>query len=80
MAHLNDSLPKFTVRLARKIASRPGYVSVVRVALKDGEAEPIMVSGAGIMSSVAKADGFVIIPEEREGVEGGEMVEFRPFE
>jgi len=80
MAHLNDSLPKFTVRLARKIASRPGYVSVVRVALKDGEAEPIMVSGAGIMSSVAKADGFIIIPEEREGVEGGEMVEFRPFE
>jgi len=80
MAHLNDSLPKITVRLARKIASRPGYVSVVRVALKDGEAEPIMVSGAGIMSSVAKADGFVIIPEEREGVEAGEMVEFRPFE
>jgi len=80
MAHINDSLPKFTVRLARKIASRPGYVSFVRVALKDGEAEPIMVSGAGIMSSVAKADGFIIIPEEREGVEGGEMVEFRPFE
>jgi len=80
MAHLNDSLPKITVRLARKIASRPGYVSVVRVALKNGVAEPIMVSGAGIMSSVAKADGFVIVPEEREGIEAGEMVEFRPFE
>jgi molybdopterin biosynthesis enzyme len=32
------------------------------------------------MSSVAKADGFVIVPEEREGIEAGEMVEFRPFE
>jgi molybdopterin molybdotransferase len=80
MAHLNDPLPRITVRLARKIASRPGYISFARVALKNGEAEPIMVSGAGIMSSVAKADGFVIVPEEREGLEAGEMVEFCPFE
>lgn len=80
MAHLRDTVPSFQARLAGKIASRAGYLSIVRVALKDGEAMPIMVSGAGILSSVARADGFVIVPEEREGMEAGEMVEVMLFE
>ncbi len=80
MAHLDDDLPGIPTRLARKIPSKPGYLSLVRVALKDGEAEPIMVSGAGILSSVARADGFVIVPEELEGFEEGETVEVIPFE
>ena len=80
MAHLDDSPPKVLARLARKIPSRPGYLSLVRVALKDGEAEPIMISGAGILSSVTRADGFVIVPEELEGFEAGETVEVVIFE
>ncbi len=80
MAHLDDTLPKTRARLTRKIASKPGYLSIVRVALQDGEAEPIMVSGAGILSSVARADGFVIVPEEQEGMEAGETVEVNLFE
>jgi molybdopterin molybdotransferase len=80
MAHLHDSAPKVSARLAGKVASKAGYLSIVRVALKDGEAVPIMVSGAGILSSVARADGFVIVPEEREGMEAGETVEVNLFE
>lgn len=80
MAHLRNGQPKVTARLAGKVASKAGYVSIARVALKDGEAVPIMVSGAGILSSVARADGFVIVPEEREGMEAGEMVEVNLFE
>lgn len=80
MAHLSDDQPKVSARLAGKVASKAGYQSIVRVALKDGEAVPIMVSGAGILSSVARADGFVIVPEEREGMEAGEMVEVNLFE
>lgn len=75
LAHLDDAAPKIQAKLARKIASRPGYLSIVRVALKGGEAMPIMSSGAGILSSVARADGFVVVPEEREGMEPGETVE-----
>lgn len=80
MAHLNDALPKISARLSRKIPSKPGYISLVRVALKDGEVEPIMISGAGILSSVTRADGFVIVPEELEGFEAGETVEVVIFE
>ena len=80
IAHLRDDQPKVTARLAGKVASKAGYLSIVRVALKDGDAVPIMVSGAGILSSVARADGFVIVPEEREGMEAGETVEVHIFE
>jgi molybdopterin molybdotransferase len=80
MGHRSDVQPKVFARLARKIASRPGYLSLVRVALKDGQAEPIMISGAGILSSVARADGFVVVSEEKEGLEAGETVEVVLFE
>lgn len=80
MAHLPEEQPMQLARLSRKIASRAGYESIVRVALRGGEAEPIMTSGAGILSSVARADGFVVVPEELEGLEAGEEVEVNLFE
>jgi molybdopterin molybdotransferase len=76
----SDIQPKVKARLARKIPSRPGYLSLVRVALQGEEAEPIMISGAGILSSVAKADGFVVVSEEKEGLEAGESVNVLIFE
>jgi molybdopterin molybdotransferase len=80
MAHRTDQQLKVSARLTRKIPSRPSYLSMVRVALKDGQAEPIMISGAGILSSVARADGFVVVPEQREGIEAEETVEVLLFE
>lgn len=80
MAHLRDDQPRVTAQLAGKVASKAGYQSIVRVALKEGKAIPIMVSGAGILSSVARADGFVIVPEEREGLGAGEMAQVFLFE
>ncbi len=80
LAHLNDAVPKTTARLARKIASKTGYLSIVRVKIDGEMAMPIMTSGAGILSSVARADGFVIVPEELEGIEAGETVEVMMIE
>ena len=80
MAHLPEEQPKKLARLSRKIASKAGYESIVRVALRGEEAEPIMASGAGILSSVARADGYVVVAEELEGLEAGEEVEVNLFE
>jgi len=80
MAHLPEALPSVRASLARKIPSRPGYISLSRVALVGNEALPIMTSGPGILSSVARADGFVIVPEELEGLEPGEIVEVMMIE
>ncbi|MCX8206837.1 MAG: molybdopterin molybdotransferase MoeA [Methanothrix sp.] len=80
LAHLSDDVPRREARLSRKIPSRPGYITFARVSLSDGIAEPVMISGAGILSSVAHADGFVLVPEDLEGLNEGEQVEVQIFE
>ncbi|WP_406656235.1 gephyrin-like molybdotransferase Glp [Methanolobus sp. ZRKC2] len=71
------AMPDLTVkvRLSGKINSREGYVSYARVILEDSTARPLMTAGAGILSSIAKSGGFVIIPENVEGYEEGNEVE-----
>ena len=61
--------------LSEKIAGRTGYVTFSRVKIDKGKAVPLATMGAGILSSVSKADGFVIIPENIEGRNAGEEVE-----
>ncbi|NYT03025.1 MAG: molybdopterin molybdotransferase MoeA [Methanosarcinales archaeon] len=75
MARLDDRLKTVSATLAGKIVSRPGYLTLARVSLKGDLAEPIMTSGAGRLSSVARAEGIVVVPEESEGMEAGERVE-----
>jgi molybdopterin molybdotransferase len=53
--------------VARKIVSAIGRVDYCRVRLVDGRVEPIALSGASILSSTTRADGFVIVPAESEG-------------
>ncbi|MBS3765499.1 molybdopterin molybdotransferase MoeA [Candidatus Bipolaricaulota bacterium] len=64
-----------TVRLTRKISSKLGRLSLVRVRVEEGEAHPIRVAGSGVLSSVTRSDGFVLVPEDSEGVAVGEEVE-----
>jgi molybdopterin molybdotransferase len=53
--------------LARKIASAVGRVDYVRVLVRNGQVEPIATSGASILSSTTRADGFVLVPRDSEG-------------
>ncbi|MFH5800142.1 gephyrin-like molybdotransferase Glp [Haladaptatus sp. CMAA 1911] len=73
-----EDLPTKSARLGRKIRSEPGIRSFVRVTLDrtgaDLVATPTRASGAGVLSSVALADGWVEVPEEREGIPEGETV------
>jgi molybdopterin molybdotransferase len=69
-----------TGTLASKITSKPGSRTYARVAIRNERVEPIMVSGSGILSSMAKADGFVIIPENVEGYDEGQLVEVVLFD
>jgi molybdopterin molybdotransferase len=43
-------------------------------------ADPVHTAGAGVMSSVAAADGWVVVPESREGVPAGERVAVQHWE
>jgi molybdopterin molybdotransferase len=83
LGHIPDIPDRFVhAALSEKIPGRTGYKTFVRVKLKTSDldrgirrAVPIAASGAGILSSVSKADGFVIIPENVEGLSAGEHVE-----
>jgi molybdopterin molybdotransferase len=52
----------------------------VRVAIEKGRVEPLATSGASILSSTVRADGFVIVPREREGMPDGAPVEVLLFD
>lgn len=53
--------------VARKIVSAIGRVDYVRVQMVDDAVEPLALSGASVLSSTTRADGFVIVPAESEG-------------
>ena len=61
-------------RVARKIVSAIGRVDYCRVRLRDGEVEPLALSGASVLSSTTRADGFVVIPADSEGFAPGSEV------
>jgi molybdopterin molybdotransferase len=60
--------------LARKIASMVGRVDYARVQIRADQVEPLAVSGASLLSSTTRADGFVLVPAELEGYAPGEEV------
>jgi len=77
-------LPTTTARLTRKIVSDIGTRSFVRVRLDSDDdgptATPTRASGAGVLSSVALADGWVIVPDNSEGIEAGRTVTVENWE
>jgi molybdopterin molybdotransferase len=60
--------------LAAKISSAVGRVDYVRVRVRDGQAEPLAVSGAALLSTTTAADGFVLVPRDAEGHPPGGVV------
>lgn len=69
-------------RLARSIASGPGREDHVRVTLEKTEnclrARPVF-GASGLVSTLVKAVGTVVVPVNQIGIEAGEEVEVRLF-
>ncbi len=66
---------KIDAPLRRKLVSVVGRLDYARVAIVEGHVEPIAISGASILSSTVRADGFVVLPADCEGYGEGTMVE-----
>lgn len=66
--------------LAAKIVSAVGRVDYVRVRIAGGRVDPIAVSGASLLSTTTMADGFVLVPRDREGYAPGEEVEIHLYD
>ncbi|NIC00019.1 gephyrin-like molybdotransferase Glp [Halobacterium sp. R2-5] len=79
-----DDPPSVQARLDGKIRSEPGVRTFARVRLREdgGEtvAEPVSASGSGVLSSVALADGWVVVSEQAEGIDDREGVAVQNWE
>jgi molybdopterin molybdotransferase len=60
--------------LSAKLSSALGRVDYARVRLTESGVEPLAISGASILSSTTRADGFVVVPADCEGYPAGEGV------
>jgi molybdopterin molybdotransferase len=67
--------PRAHGRLTRKVASALNRVDFVRVEVRGSDVTPLGSGGAGVLSSMTRADGFVIVPRDLEGLEPGAEVE-----
>ena len=74
----SESKPVLKAKLTRRVSSVLGRRVFLRVYAfeREGEffAEPIRVRGSSILSTMTKANGYVIIPENCEVLEEGEWV------
>jgi molybdopterin molybdotransferase len=61
--------------LTRKISSPIGRLDYARVRFANGSVEPLAVSGASLLSSTTRADGFVIVDQDSEGFPAGTDVD-----
>ncbi len=79
-----EPFPRSTVmaQLSRNMASASGRADIIRVTLhhKDGVlwAEPVL-GKSGLITTMVKADGFVVIPMEKQGLAAGETVEVKLY-
>ncbi len=60
--------------MAHKLASAIGRVDYARVRIGPDGVEPLAISGASILSSTTRADGFVVVPADLEGYAAGASV------
>jgi molybdopterin molybdotransferase len=80
----NEDRAKVTAKLTRRVAGVLGRRIFLRarVVERDGEflAEPVRVKGSGIITTMTAANGYVIIPEDREGLRENEVVTVHLFD
>ncbi|MEM2387183.1 MAG: molybdopterin molybdenumtransferase MoeA, partial [Candidatus Bathyarchaeia archaeon] len=80
----SESRPVMAAKLTRRTATALGRKTFVRVRVfqMGGEfyAEPISARGSGIISTLTRANGYVVVPENREGLEEGETVQVHLFD
>ena len=66
--------PSAHARLARDLPSSAGRLDVVQVSLDEGLATPLFGSSA-LLSILAQADGYLVVPESATGLPAGAEVE-----
>ncbi len=73
-------LPVVSARLEHRVRSREGFLFLLRGVLEFDAGEPgyrvrtTGPQGSGILSSLSQANGLIVVPEDRDALDEGEMV------
>lgn len=70
-----SSQPSISAPLGEKITSPLGKTTVTRIHFRQGKVYPIRTGGSGILSTVTKSDGYVIIRRNNEGIDANSQVQ-----
>ena len=78
-----EQRPTVSAKLSKRVTSALGRKTYIRVkvTLKNGEliADPVSAKGSGSISTMTQSNGFLIVPENREGVCESETVFIQMF-
>jgi molybdopterin molybdotransferase len=70
--------PVIKAVMTRKVTTALGRKTFVRVRVQQKNeeflAEPVSARGSGAISTMTRGNGFVVVPENREGIAEGELV------
>lgn len=86
MLRLRDGEPRpvIVAKMTRGVASALGRKTFLRVRVVQQDAKlfarPVSTHGSGMISTMTKANGYVVIPENQEGLEKGENVTVHLFD
>lgn len=86
MLGLRQAECRFAVqaKMTRKVATTLGRKNFVRVSVFQHNhklfAEPVSARGSSMISTMTRANGYVVVPENREGLEEGESVSVQMFD
>ena len=76
--HHRDRDPVETLTLARKVTSTVGLAEVVPVRRNGEQAEPLAMKYLPL-SSLARSDGWFLVPADSEGYSEGSAVQVKPW-
>jgi molybdopterin molybdotransferase len=86
MLGLKQAEPRVTVsaKIIRRVNTVLGRRTFIRVRVSQSRggflAEPVSAKGSGLISTITKSNGYVMVPENREGLEEGETVSVHLFD
>ena len=67
-------------KAARKIPSTLGRTDYIRARIEGEKVLPLKIKGSGIIRSMVESDSYIIIPENKEGINNGEDCLVLPYQ
>jgi len=85
MAGRKDLFRKsFPAKLTKDIRIKPGRMNFLRAEFQTDGAEfsvtPLDGQGSGMISTMVRANSFIIVPQDSEGFKTGDIVKVQPFD